>query len=222
MEPSGTTKPIERVLTGLNAFNAAHPWNHNERLHPWLLRNLPERRDRALDVGCGRGKLLAELAVRFTAAHGTDVDAAMREAARQRCARLPNVVVDGAQLADLDGHYDLITMVAVLHHLDAPDALRQVARLLAPGGRLLVVGLAPPTTPVDLAWEMSSLLLNPVVGFIKHPRRAAGVGPRPPVPVRDATASLGELKRIARDLLPGAAFRRRLFFRHTIHWTKPG
>ena len=216
------TKPAERAIAALNAFNAAHPWNHNERLHPWILRNLPERRERALDVGCGRGVLLAELAVRFDAVQGTDIDAPMREAARQRCADLPNVVVDGAQLAELDGPYDLITLVAVLHHLDAAEALGEVARLLAPGGRLLVVGVAPPSGPVDLLWEIASLALNPVVGFMKHPRRTSGVDPRPPVPVRDASVSLDELKRIAGDILPGAVFRRRLFFRHTISWTKPG
>ena len=221
MKPS-EAKPVERVIAGLNTFNAAHPWNHNERLHPWILRNLPDRRERALDVGCGRGVLLAELAVRFDAVHGTDVDAPMREAARQRCAGLPNVVVDDAQLAELDGLYDLITMVAVLHHLDAAESLRQAARLLAPGGRLLVVGVAPPSGPVDLLWEIASLALNPVVGFVKHPRRASGVDPRPPVPVRDAGVSLDELKRIAGDIVPGAAFRRRLFFRHTISWTMPG
>lgn len=214
--------PVERAIASLNAFNAAHPWNHNERLHPWVLRNLPERRGRALDVGCGRGVLLAKLAVRFDAVQGTDIDAPMREAARQRCADLPNVVVDGAQLAELDGPYDLITLVAVLHHLDAAEALGEVARLLAPGGRLLVVGVAPPSGPVDLLWEIASLALNPVVGFMKHPRRTSGVDPRPPVPVRDASVSLDELKRIAGDILPGAVFRRRLFFRHTISWTKPG
>ncbi len=217
-----THPTARRVAAGLNAFNAAHPWNHNEHFHGWILRHLPERRERALDVGCGRGELLAELAVRFTGAHGTDVDAAMREAARERCADLPNVTVDGVQLGDLDGPYDLITMVAVLHHLDVAEALRQVARLLAPGGRLLVVGLAPPTTPLDVVWDLTSMLLNPVVGFAKHPRRASGDDPRPPVPVRDATLSLGELKRIAGAVLPGSVVRRRLFFRHTISWTKPG
>lgn len=69
--------------------------------------------------------------------------------------------------------------------------------------------------------DLTSMLLNPVVGFAKHPRRASGDDPRPPVPVRDATLSLGELKRIAREVLPGAVIRRRLFFRHTISWTKP-
>ncbi len=217
-----TLPPARRIAAGLNAFNAAHPWDHNEHFHGWILRHLPERRDRALDFGCGRGELLAALADRFAAAHGSDADAAMREAVRSRCAGVPQVIVDGAQLADLDGPYDLITMVAVLHHLDAADALRRVPRLLAPGGRLLVVGLAPPAGPLDLIWEVASLALNPVMGFVKHPRRATGVAPRPPAPVRDATLPLDELKRLVHAALPGAVVRRRLFFRHTISWTKPG
>jgi cyclopropane fatty-acyl-phospholipid synthase-like methyltransferase len=68
-----------------------------------------------LDVGCGRGELLAKLAGRFDQAHGTDRDATMRHVASGRVSRLSHVTVSGEQLAQLEGTYDLITMVAVLH-----------------------------------------------------------------------------------------------------------
>jgi hypothetical protein len=41
-----------------------------------------------------------------------------------------------------DSGADLTTMVAVLHHLDLNHTLARIPALLAPGGRLLVVGLA--------------------------------------------------------------------------------
>jgi 2-polyprenyl-3-methyl-5-hydroxy-6-metoxy-1,4-benzoquinol methylase len=56
----------------LARLNARHPWSHNEYFHGWILRNLPARRDVAVDVGCGRGALAGKLAVRFTRVTGID------------------------------------------------------------------------------------------------------------------------------------------------------
>ncbi|MFT4296277.1 MAG: class I SAM-dependent methyltransferase [Micropruina sp.] len=205
----------------ITALNARHPWSHNDHFHSWILANLPERRTTALDVGCGRGELLAALAPRFDAVTGTDTDAAMRRQSAVRCAGLPNVVVSKGDLAELGGGFDLITMIAVLHHLDVPSALRQVRRLLAPGGRLLVVGLAPPRTVPDYAWELASLVTNPLIGYVKHPWPSPdGVQP-PPFPVRNPTLSFDELRALLDAEMPGATIRHRLGFRHTIAWTKP-
>ncbi|WP_371661345.1 class I SAM-dependent methyltransferase [Streptomyces sp. NBC_00280] len=48
-----------------------------------------------------------------------------------------------------DGSYDVITCVAVVHHLPHADALALFRRQLAPGGTLVVVGLARAESPVD-------------------------------------------------------------------------
>ncbi len=210
-----------RAAKALNAFNSRHPWSHNDHFHGWILRHLPQRRHRALDVGCGRGELLAALAARFDHAHGTDLDPAMRDVARRRCAGLDNVTVDAAQLSELTGPYDVITLVASLHHLDVAAALCELRRLLAPGGRLLVVGLSPPVSVLDQAWDVASMLANPVMGLVKHPRPAPGRPPEPDVPVRDPELSFDELRELTRAELPGASLRRRLFFRHTICWEQP-
>ena len=63
-----------------------------------------------------------------------------------------------------DGEADLITMVAVLHHLDLEDTLARIPGLLAPGGRLLVVGLARVSSLPDLAAGLISAVVNPVMG----------------------------------------------------------
>lgn len=133
---------------------------------------------------------------------------------------------------DLDG-YDAITTVAVLHHLDLGAALGHARELLAPGGRLLVVGLARVGSRRDVAVDLVSAVVNPVVGLVKHPRavRAApddgtsddrrAAGSAPEMVVRDATETFDEVARVARSVLPGARLRRRLFFRYTLEWTAP-
>jgi 2-polyprenyl-3-methyl-5-hydroxy-6-metoxy-1,4-benzoquinol methylase len=170
--PSGDPRPrgLRDVATGeigrrgleaLNAFNARHPWSHNDHFHSWITSHLPDRRERALDVGCGRGELLGVLAPLLTEVAAIDADADMRTAARSRTATLPNVHVDDALLPDLvetgSGSFDLVTMIAVLHHLELEEALTQVRDLLRPGGKLLVVGLAAPRTARDMAWEAASI-----------------------------------------------------------------
>src|ERR1700759_5080579 len=75
----------------LHQVNARHPWNHNEHYHHWILRNLPARRQTAVDVGCGTGVLAAKLASRFDRVTGSDADEGMTAAASERLAGRPNV-----------------------------------------------------------------------------------------------------------------------------------
>ena len=209
------------LATGMARLNARHPWSHNDHFHRWILANLPVQRRTALDVGCGQGALVAALAPGFDAVIGNDLDPAMRAEAALRCSARPNVTIDGSDWAALDGPFDLVTMVAVLHHLDVDAALRDVRDLLAPGGRFLVVGLAPPKSVVDHVWDAASMVTNPLIGLAKHPR-VSRVGPQPPAyPVQDPTMTYDDLRRRVDAVMPGATMRHRLGFRHTIAWTKP-
>lgn len=225
MDVRTSTNPwLRRCVDTLERFNARHPWSHNDHFHPWILRNLPADRGLAVDVGCGQGLLLSRLSPQFDRVLGTDADAAMRADASRTTAPLSNVTVSDAPLPgllDLAGPADLVTMVAVLHHLDVPDALAQVRDLLAPGGRFLAVGLAAPGSARDLAWDLASAVTNPLIGVLKHPRPAAARRPDP-YPVVDPTMTLDQLAAVLTRVMHGASLRHRLAFRHTISWLKPG
>jgi ArsR family transcriptional regulator len=71
----------------------------------------------------------------------------MLEAARRRARDFPNVDVRRGELEALpiqDGALDAATLLLVLHHLPAPvEALAEAARVLRPGGRLLVCDMLP-------------------------------------------------------------------------------
>ncbi len=211
-----------RPAAVMERLNARHPWSHNDHFHSWILANLPGRRAAALDVGCGRGELVAALSPHFTRVCGNDADPGMRGLAASRCAGLPNVAIDDGTWTAAAGPFDLVTMVAVLHHLDAGAALRAVRGLLAPGGRFLAVGLAPPRSVRDHAWDLASTVTNPVIGYVKHPWPNPDGRQPPPFPVREPTLPFDELRRHVDEVMPGAAMRHRLGFRHTIAWAKPG
>jgi SAM-dependent methyltransferase len=210
-----------QLATGMAKLNARHPWSHNDHFHSWIVANLPEPCEVALDVGCGRGELVATLAPYAGRVIGIDADQAMRRQATQRCAGLPNVTITGGSWSDGDEPLDVVTMVAVLHHLDVVEALREVRRRLRPGGRFLAVGLSPPVSLRDHVWDLASMVTNPIIGYVKHPWPSPSGPMPPPYPVRDPTLSFDDLRRHLDLIMPGAVLRHRLAFRHTIAWTKP-
>ncbi|MDR7382940.1 class I SAM-dependent methyltransferase [Promicromonospora iranensis] len=220
------TVPNPLVRAGgrwLHRVNQRHPWSHNDHFHGWILRRLPARRRRALDVGCGAGLLLSRLRSRFDDVLGVDADATMAAVSTERFAGDPRVSVRHARFEEVDGTFDTITLVAVLHHLPLETALRHAAELLEPGGRLLVVGLARAESLTDLAWDVPSSLLNPLVGMTRHPQPVTEPvdDGGPGMPMRDAAETFAEISGVARRVLPGARLRRRLFFRYTLEWTRP-
>jgi ubiquinone/menaquinone biosynthesis C-methylase UbiE len=214
----------------LAKINARHPWSHNEHFHAWILRNLPARRQAAVDVGCGKGVLAGKLATHFAHVTGIDRNEGMAAAARTRLGGFPHVSIHRCDFADFsstarDGGTDLITMVAVLHHLELDDTLARIQRLLAPGGRLLVVGLARADSLADLAFDVVSGAANPVMGVIKHPQpvrvHQRTLDEQPAMPMMDPVTTFAEISKAARAQLPGSSVRRQLFFRYTLRWDKP-
>jgi SAM-dependent methyltransferase len=205
----------------LHRFNAAHPWDHNAHYHPWLVRQLPRRFRAALDVGCGSGDLVRLLARRAESVVGVDADPGILGKARQLTAPDAAVTYRLASAPDglPPGPFDVITCVAVLHHLPFADTLDRLKKELAPGGTLVVVGCARADSPLDHALGLVAVPLNAATGWVKNRGRAVT---RRPVsmtaPTREPAMSYGEVEREARRLLPGARFRRRLFWRYTLVW----
>ncbi|MBV8521192.1 MAG: metalloregulator ArsR/SmtB family transcription factor [Acetobacteraceae bacterium] len=113
-----------------------------------VLALLPAKFDRLLDIGTGTGRLLELLAPRARSALGIDASAAMLALARARLARaeLPHCTVrqgDMYRLPIVAGCMDLAVLQMVLHYAEDPQAvLAEAARVLRPGGLLLVIDLA--------------------------------------------------------------------------------
>jgi ubiquinone/menaquinone biosynthesis C-methylase UbiE/DNA-binding transcriptional ArsR family regulator len=102
-----------------------------------------------LDLGTGGGRMLELLAPLATRAVGVDQSPQMLSVAR---ARLEAASLRNAQLRQGDIYavpvepdfYDVVIMHQVLHYLDDPlRAIREAARALRPGGRLIIVDFAP-------------------------------------------------------------------------------
>jgi SAM-dependent methyltransferase len=101
-----------------------------------------------LDVGCGYGGVLAELAERFPLQRGLgiDLDGEMVDAGRGRCPS--DVKLETEDFFGLSGgRFDLILMRDVLEHIgDVEGALAKAAGMLRPGG-VVYVSFAPFYSP---------------------------------------------------------------------------
>ncbi len=215
------------VLRALERFHDGRPWDHNAHYHPWILRQLPRRFGRALDVGCGSGDLVRLLAGRSTASVvGIDSDSAMVRRARELTSpALPVTFTVADAMVGLgdgpDGSYDVVTCVAVVHHLPYAEALALLRRQLAPGGTLVVVGLSRAEGLVDHLLGAVAIPANLVMAWVKNRGRSAVRPVAMTARTRAAETGFGEVVREARRVLPGCRVRRRLFWRYTLVWRRP-
>lgn len=99
------------------------------------------------DLGCGTGltaELLAPIVGRVIAIDDSD---AMLASARERLEPHGNVEIHQGRLEQLpleDGVADAVTLILVLHHLPDPaEVIAEVARILRPRGKLLIVDMLP-------------------------------------------------------------------------------
>lgn len=102
---------------------------------------------RSLELGCGTGffTLNLKLAGVLDSGSVTDLSPGMVEVAQQNARALgfevEGRVADAEQLPYDDGEFDLVIGHAVLHHIpDVEVALREVLRVLKPGGRFVFAG----------------------------------------------------------------------------------
>ena len=102
-----------------------------------ICRRVTDRRPRILDVGCGTGANLLMLS-QYGDAEGVDVSEDALAFCRER--GLENVKLGAAEkLPYDDGTFDLVTALDVVEHLDDDLAgLREMRRVLRPGGRVLL------------------------------------------------------------------------------------
>src|SRR6185295_6361081 len=142
------------------------------------------------DLGCGTGATMAMLAPHVQRVVGVDSSEEMLASAKARLDGATNIALHRGSLEALpidSRELDAAVFVLVLHHLPTPSqALVEAARVLKPGGRLLIVDMAPHQDE-DMREKMGHVWLGFPADQMRRWLQQAGftdirIDPLPPTP----------------------------------------
>ena len=125
---------------------------------------LSKRVARILDLGCGTGMFLEELAGRNEIVIGVDSSMKMLDIARKRASGASLVCADADHLPFKDRSFDVVVSVTLLQNVPEPVVtMKEIARVLKPGGISIVTSLKRKHSPEKLADWASSAGLKPII-----------------------------------------------------------
>ncbi|MEG0000287.1 MAG: bifunctional demethylmenaquinone methyltransferase/2-methoxy-6-polyprenyl-1,4-benzoquinol methylase UbiE [Comamonas sp.] len=136
-----------------------------------MVANLREG-SKVLDIAGGTGDLSLAFSKKVGASGEvvhTDINEAMLRVGRSRLidkgVLLPTLVCDAEQLPFPDAHFDVVSVAFGLRNMTHKDAaLREMCRVLKPGGRLLVLEFSRVAKPLTKAYDWYSFKVLPTLG----------------------------------------------------------
>ncbi|MGB9645177.1 MAG: methyltransferase domain-containing protein [Stellaceae bacterium] len=148
---------LDQFTRQATLFSTAAPITNADALRMIVEAARPGPDDTVLDLACGGGIIVCAFAPHVRRATGIDVTPAMIEQAQRLAAekRLTNVEWRQGDVNSLPFEDDSFTIVVTrfsVHHFPDPAAvLREMARICAPGGRLVVVDMYASPDPAKAA-----------------------------------------------------------------------
>jgi ubiquinone/menaquinone biosynthesis C-methylase UbiE len=191
----------------------------------YLAKQIPEQCGNVLEIGCGTGRFSRMLARRAEKVLAIDLSPQMICLTQKHSTLHKNIefVVADAMTYELpDDHFDCIATVTTMHHLPTKPILAKIKKALKPGGVFVCLDLYQRSTLTDLMFDSIAYAANIFLSLIK-------TGPRASREFREAYAehgktdtylTLGQIKEIFADVLPGAVVKRHLFWRYSVVWKK--
>lgn len=168
----------------------------NRLIHRVHLRALSKsldsvRGDRALDFGCGTGRISQWLVRNGATVEGVDATAEMVDVARASVSGAAFSVVDGSSLPFEAERFDIVISVYVLQYYVARDEniLRELTRVLRSGGRLVAIeqvtesdiGRGATSAEYQRCFEMAGLEVDRIDPVRRFDSRVVGFAQRFPL-----------------------------------------
>ncbi len=190
-------------------------WNHNSAYYPWVKKKTAGCHS-VLDVGCGDGTLALFLDDGTKRIVGIDPDERCIEKARSAEDR-GGVEFCRCSFPDFTHNepFDAIVFAASIHHMDMTKALRKARSLLTPRGKLLIVGLAKPSSMIDWALEAARVLPSKMLSALHHMQSSEELG----LPTAYDCPGMTAIRSIVKKELPGARIRYALHYRYLLEWS---
>ncbi len=141
----------------------------------WLLKMIPPRPLRILDIGCGNGMLLEEIASKVDLVSGTGVDVSeeLLQKAKQKenkDNRFRFEKIEGTSLPFKVAQFDLVISFLSFRYLDWEPMLQEILRVLDADGKFIMIDMAK-ARPRPLQYpQMFFHLFSNLVSRLLHPR----------------------------------------------------
>ena len=148
---------LDQFTRQATPFSTASTITDDNALRMIVEAAMPGPGDTMLDVACGGGIIVCAFAPEVKHATGIDMTPAMLDRARQLAAEkdIVNVSWDQGDVGSLpyaDGTFDIVVTRFSMHHfLDPVGVLREMVRVCAPGGRVVVVDMYASDDPAKAA-----------------------------------------------------------------------
>ena len=141
------TRSREFFATAASSWDRLRREMYGDSFFLWAMLGLIDPSLTVGDLGCGTGQITETMAPHVHRVIAVDASDDMLDAARRRTGELSNVEVRKGELEALPiraSELDAAMLSLVLHYSPDPArALAEVARVLQPGGRVLVVDMLP-------------------------------------------------------------------------------
>ena len=115
----------------------------------WRKRAVRGLHGHVLDVACGTGDMVVELLKREADVTGADLSQEMLAIAKQKAPSATYMVADAEHLPFEDASFDAVTCAfGVRNFVHLEQGLKEMLRVLKPGGRMVILELATPDSPI--------------------------------------------------------------------------
>lgn len=115
----------------------------------WRRRAVRGLNGKVLDVACGTGDMIVELQKQGCSVTGIDLSEEMMAIARQKAPTATYMIADAEHLPFPDETFDAVTCAfGVRNFVHLEQGLKEMLRVLKPGGRMVILELATPDNPL--------------------------------------------------------------------------
>ncbi len=166
LAPEAVRTMFDRIAPVYDVMNRVMTMGLDMRWRRLAARSVVREGDRVLDAACGTGDLaVASLRAGAARVTGLDFSERMLERARRKAPHAEWVRGDMLALPFADGTFDVATVgFGVRNVADLPLALRELRRVLRPGGRVAVLEITRPRGPLKLFYSLWFDRIVPLLG----------------------------------------------------------
>jgi len=176
--PTGDARDLFAPLgTSYDRVGAVLSFGQDPRWRRFLVSRLPRDGGHVLDVATGTGLVAKELLARGFVVTGLDQSPDMLARARQRFGPRVELVESSAESLPFDdASFDHLTVTYLLRYVDDPAAtLKELARVVRPGGVVASLEFGVPSGLARSAWELYVRAGLPIAGrALRHGWREVG------------------------------------------------